>query len=136
MLKSVLLALMFVASSGNAATSKYLIKSTQSWNGNELPAYALAQPEVTIKEIIIAPGEKLPWHQHPVINAGILLSGELVVQTREGKKLHLKAGDTLIELVNTSHTGQNISNEPAKIVVFYLAEQGEKVTVLDHEHKE
>lgn len=136
MLKSVLLALMFVASSGNAATSKDLIKSTESWNGNELPAYALAQPEVTIKEIIIAPGEKLPWHQHPVINAGILLSGELVVQTREGKKLHLKAGDTLIELVNTSHTGQNISNEPAKIVVFYLAEQGEKVTVLDHEHKE
>ena len=136
MLKQVVLGLMLAATSASAATSKDLIKSTQSWNGNELPAYALAQPEVTIKEIIIAPGEKLPWHQHPVINAGILLSGELVVQTREGKKLHLKAGDTLVELVNTSHTGQNISNEPAKIVVFYLAEQGEKVTVLDHEHKE
>ena len=136
MLKQVVLGLMFAATSASAATSKDLIKSTQSWNGNELPAYALAQPEVTIKEIIIAPGEKLPWHQHPVINAGILLSGELVVQTREGKKLHLKAGDTLIELVNTSHTGQNISTEPAKIVVFYLAEQGEKVTILDHEHKD
>ncbi|ACJ31230.1 Conserved protein, contains double-stranded beta-helix domain [Shewanella piezotolerans WP3] len=135
MLKSVLLALMFAATSVSAATSKDLIKSTQSWNGDRLPAYVLNQPEVTIKEIVIAPGEQLPWHQHPVINAGILLSGELVVQTRDGKKLHLKAGDTLIELVNTSHTGQNISAEPAKIVVFYLAEQGEKVTVLDHEHK-
>lgn len=118
----------------NAASSKDLIKSTESWDGNKLPAYSLTQPEVTIKEIIIAPGEKLPWHQHPVINAGILLSGELMVHTRDGKQQHLKAGDALIELVNTSHYGKNISAEPAKIVVFYLAEKGDKVTVLDHKH--
>ncbi len=136
MLKPVLLGLMLATTSVSAATSKDLIKSTQSWNGNKLPAYALTQPEVTIKEIVIAPGEKLPWHQHPVINAGILLSGELVVQTRDGNKLHLKAGDTLIELVNTSHTGTNISSEPAKIVVFYLAEQGVGVTILDDEHRD
>lgn len=118
----------------SAATSQDLIKSTESWDGNKLPAYSLNQPEVTIKEIVIAPGEELPWHQHPVINAGILLSGELMVYTRDGKQKNLKAGDTLIELVNTSHYGKNISEEPAKIVVFYLAEQGDKVTVLDHKH--
>ncbi|MCJ8302965.1 cupin domain-containing protein [Shewanella sp.] len=94
----------------------------------------MTQPEVTIKEIVIAPGEELPWHQHPVINAGILISGELMVYTRDGKKKNLKAGDTLIELVNTSHYGKNISSEPAKIVVFYLGEKGDKVTVLDHKH--
>ncbi|AQS37149.1 hypothetical protein Sps_01989 [Shewanella psychrophila] len=128
------LGLFFAATSVSAATSKDLIKSTESWDGNKLPAYSLTQPEVTIKEIVIAPGEELPWHQHPVINAGILLSGELMVYTRDGKQKNLKAGDTLIELVNTSHYGKNISTEPAKIVVFYLAEQGDKVTVLDHKH--
>lgn len=128
------LGLFFAATSVSAATSKDLIKSTESWDGNKLPAYSLTQPEVTIKEIVIAPGEELPWHQHPVINAGILLSGELMVYTRDGKQKNLKAGDTLIELVNTSHYGKNISTEPAKIVVFYLAEQGDKVTVLDHKN--
>jgi len=54
-----------------------------------------------------------------------------VVYTRDGKEKKLKTGDTLIELVNTSHYGKNISQEPAKIVVFYLAEQDAKVTMLD-----
>lgn len=115
------LSLMFGVFTASAATSKDLIKSTETWNGQKLPAYSLTQPEVTIKEIVVAPGEELPWHQHPVINAGILLSGELVVYTRDGKEKKLKTGDTLIELVNTSHYGKNISQEPAKIVVFYLA---------------
>ena len=125
------LSLMFGVFTASAATSKDLIKSTETWNGQKLPAYSLTQPEVTIKEIVVAPGEELPWHQHPVINAGILLSGELVVYTRDGKEKKLKTGDTLIELVNTSHYGKNISQEPAKIVVFYLAEQDAKVTMLD-----
>ena len=109
------LSLMFGVFTASAATSKDLIKSTETWNGQKLPAYSLTQPEVTIKEIVVAPGEELPWHQHPVINAGILLSGELVVYTRDGKEKKLKTGDTLIELVNTSHYGKNISQEPAKI---------------------
>ena len=134
MLKLLFTTLMLTSLTAGAVTSKDLIKSTESWDGNKLPAYSLTQPEVTIKEIVIAPGEELPWHQHPVINAGILLSGELMVYTRDGKQKNLKAGDTLIELVNTSHYGKNISSEPAKIVVFYLAEQGDKVTVLDHKH--
>ncbi|QFU21951.1 cupin domain-containing protein [Shewanella eurypsychrophilus] len=134
MLKLCWLVFLLGSFSVSAATSKDLIKSTESWDGNKLPAYSLTQPEVTIKEIVIASGEELPWHQHPVINAGILLSGELMVYTRDGKQKNLKAGDTLIELVNTSHYGKNISEEPAKIVVFYLAEQGDKVTVLDHKH--
>lgn len=134
MLKLLSATLMFTSLTAGAATSKDLIKSTESWDGNELLAYSLTQPEVTIKEIVIAPGEELPWHQHPVINACILLSGELMVYTRDGKKKNLKAGDTLIELVNTSHYGKNISSEPAKIVVFYLGEEGDNVTVLDQNH--
>ncbi|WP_076408399.1 cupin domain-containing protein [Shewanella sp. UCD-KL12] len=131
MLKLCCLTLLLGSLSVSAATSKDLIKSTESWDGNKLPAYSLTQPEVTIKEIVIAPGEKLPWHQHPVINAGVLMSGELMVYTKEGKRKHLKAGEALIELVNTSHYGENISEEPAKIIVVYIAEAGKKVTVIE-----
>ncbi|ACA87446.1 cupin domain-containing protein [Shewanella woodyi] len=133
MLKPLYSLLLMGAFSATAATSKDLIKSTETWDGQTLPQYSLVQPEVTIKEIVIAPGEQLPWHQHPAINAGILLSGELIVYTRDGKEKNLKAGEPLIELFNTSHYGKNISSEPAKIVVFYLAEKDAAVTVLDKE---
>ncbi|MGR5145259.1 cupin domain-containing protein [Photobacterium alginatilyticum] len=113
-----------------AATSMDLVKTTRSWDGQMLPAYTLNQPEVTIKKITVAPGEKLPWHQHPVINAGILLSGELRVTTTD-QVLELKEGDTIIEVMNTSHFGENTGKTPAEIIVFYLAEKGAEVTVLD-----
>ena len=51
-----------------------LAQTTSSWNGNTLPGYPQGQPQVTILKIIIPPGFELPLHQHPVINAGVLLS--------------------------------------------------------------
>jgi quercetin dioxygenase-like cupin family protein len=130
MIRFISLALLVASMSSNAATSKDLVKSTTTWDGHKLPSYSLVQPEVTIKEITIEPGEKLPWHQHPVINAGVLISGELTVHTA-GKSLKMEAGDSLVELVNTSHYGENTGKEPAKIIVFYLAEKDQTVTVLD-----
>ncbi|PSW16423.1 cupin domain-containing protein [Photobacterium rosenbergii] len=114
----------------SAATSKDLIKTTSSWNGEPLPSIQLQQPEITIKEIIVEPGEKLPWHQHPVINTGILLSGQLTVHTQD-KKVTLNAGEVLVEVMNTSHYGENTGDEPAKVIVFYIAEKDSKVTILD-----
>ncbi|KHT64848.1 cupin [Photobacterium gaetbulicola] len=114
-----------------AATSQDLVKTTTSWDGQPLPSVQFNQPEITIKEIIIAPGEKLPWHQHPVINTGILLTGQLTVHT-QNKKITISAGDPLVEVMNTSHYGENTGSEPAKVIVFYLAEKGSELTVLDN----
>lgn len=125
------LPLLLISLSLSAATSKNLVKTTTSWDGKPLPAIQFSQPEITIKEITVEPGEKLPWHQHPVINTGILLSGQLTVHTQD-KKIDLNAGDTLVEVMNTSHYGENTGNEPATVIVFYIAEKGSKVTVLDH----
>ena len=132
MLKILPIALLFTSLHSTAATSVDLVKSTKTWNGTNLPAYTFTQPEVTIKKIIIAPGEKLPMHQHPVINAGVLLSCTQNVYSNDGKELKMKAGDGLIELVKTSHYGINDSEtEPAEIIVFYIGEKGEEVTVID-----
>lgn len=124
-------ALMALSVNAQGASSVDLIQSTRSWDGSVLPAYQLTQPEVTIKKITIAPGERLPDHQHPVINAGLLLEGSLkVVKLADGKTLQLQAGDTLVELVNQPHYGINNGDTPATIVVFYLAEQGQTVTTI------
>ncbi len=72
-----------------------VLKTTQSWNGEKLPAYPSGQPEVTLLNITIPAGTKLPLHQHPVLNAGILRKGELTVTTQSGEKLLMKAGDPI-----------------------------------------
>ena len=106
-----------------------LVKTTKSWNGTDLPKYPLGKPEVTILRIKIPVGAKLPVHEHPVINAGVLLSGQLTVKTENGKVLHLKAGDPIVEVVDTWHYGVNDGGAPAEIIVFYAGVVGDKITI-------
>jgi quercetin dioxygenase-like cupin family protein len=106
-----------------------LAKSTKSWNGDLLPKFPDGQPEVTILKITIQPGVKLPMHAHPVYNAGVLLEGQLTVITKDGKTLNMKAGDPIIEVVNTWHYGVVKGDKPAVIIVFYVGKEGEKLTV-------
>ncbi|MEE4243041.1 MAG: cupin domain-containing protein [Desulfopila sp.] len=113
------------------AVVEKLITTRKSWDGTPLPAYPQGLPEVTLLRITIPAGTRLHTHSHPVINAGILLSGNLTVITTEGKTLHLKAGDPIVEVVNTLHYGINEGNIPAEIVVFYAGVAGTPITVLE-----
>ena len=112
-----------------AVKATELAKSNLSWDGNPLPSYPTEKPEVTIMRIIIPAGAQLPLHEHPVINAGVLISGELTVITKEGKTLHLKAGDPIIEVVSTWHYGKNEGSLPADIIVFYAGVAGKPITI-------
>ena len=116
----------------NATKVDVLVKSTTSWDGEELPGYATGKPEVTILRILVPPKTRLPLHEHPVINAGVLLKGELTVETEEKKTLHLKAGDAIVEVVDKWHYGRNDGTEPAEIIVFYAGVQGRPITVKEH----
>lgn len=106
-----------------------LVKSTSSWNDSTLLSYPQGQPEVTILKIDIPPHTRLDLHQHPYINAGVLLKGELSVLAENGQQLHLKQGDALIELVNTYHYGMNDGDEVAQIIVFYAGIKDIPITV-------
>lgn len=114
-----------------SAEVEELTKASLSWDGSALPAYPEGSPEVTILRITIPPHTALPMHHHPVINAGMLLEGELTVHTPDGRTLTLKKGDTLVELVNQPHYGRNNGDEPAVILVFYAGVQGKPITVLE-----
>jgi quercetin dioxygenase-like cupin family protein len=118
-------------SHGNSVASKELIKTSQSWNGASLPAYPQGQPQITILRITIPAGAQLDIHSHPVINAGVLISGELTVLTKDGKTLYLKAGDPIVEVVNTSHYGINQGKVPAEIIVFYAGTVDSPITVVE-----
>jgi quercetin dioxygenase-like cupin family protein len=108
-----------------------LAQSIHSWNGELLPAYPGGQPEVRILRIRIPAGARLATHHHPVINAGVLTEGELTVVSDTGERLHLRAGDAIVELVNRWHYGQNEGSVPAEIIVFYAGVSGTPITVLE-----
>lgn len=107
-----------------------LVKSTKSWNGSKLPKYLDGNPEITILKIIIPPKTKLSLHKHPEINAGVLLKGSLRVISKDNDTLNLKAGEPIVELVNTWHYGENLGTEPAEIIVFYAGVEGTPITVV------
>ena len=106
-----------------------LLKTSASWDGAALPSYPRGKSEVTIVRITVQPGAEFPLHQHPVINAGVLLSGELVVTTATKKTIHVKAGDAIAEVVNTWHSGKNEGKVPAEILVFYAGTVGTPITI-------
>jgi quercetin dioxygenase-like cupin family protein len=114
----------------NSIVVKELVKTTKSWDGEFLLAYPQGQPEITIRRISIPAGARLDTHSHPVINAGLLMSGQLTVVTVDGKTLHLKAGDPIVEVVNTLHYGINQGTLPAEIVVFYAGAVDTPITVV------
>jgi quercetin dioxygenase-like cupin family protein len=113
----------------NAVKTDVLAKTSVSWDGMDLPNYAKGKPEITILRIKIPPKTQLPLHKHPVINAGVLLKGTLTVVTKEEEILHLKAGDSIVEVVNKWHYGINEGNESAEIIVFYAGVQGSPITI-------
>ena len=108
---------------------KELVRTSKSWDGKLLVPYSQGQPEITILRISIPAGARLDTHSHPVINAGVLMSGQLTVKTTDGQVLRLKAGDPIVEVVNTLHYGINDGTVPAEIVVFYAGIVGQAITV-------
>lgn len=128
--------LLFAALSGPAfalnnpgVVVETLVRGSDSWDGTPLPAYPDGQPQLTILRIQIPPGTTLPMHKHPVINAGVLLSGVLTVVTEQDETLQLKAGDPIIEVVNKWHYGRNDGTETAEIIVFYVGTAESPLTV-------
>jgi len=113
----------------NGVQVSVLTKTTKSWNQSTLPHYPQGQPQITILRILIPAGTSLPLHTHPVINAGVLIKGELTVMTKNGKTLHLKAGDPIVEVVNTWHYGKNEGTEPVDIIVFYAGTKDAPITL-------
>ena len=106
-----------------------LIKTTTSWNGATLPPYGEGQPEITIIRYRFAPGASIPMHMHPVINAGVLLKGELNIFTKTGEKITLKAGEPLVELFKEWHYGSNPGTEPIDLIVVYAGTVGTPLTI-------
>ena len=106
-----------------------LIRTSQSWDGVELPDYLQGRPEVVAIKYEIPVDQKLEWHHHPVMNHGILVQGELTIISKDGKEKVLHEGEAVVEMVNTIHHGENNGNKPVILYMFYLSQKDMPLSV-------
>jgi len=103
-------------------TSEELIRTSQSWDGVELPDYLQGRPELVAVKYVFPAGQKLGWHHHPVMNYGVLVQGELTIIGQDGKEKVVHEGEAVVEMVNTIHHGENRGTKPVILYMFYLSQ--------------
>ena len=110
-------------------TSEELIRTSQSWDGVELPDYFQGRPELVAVKYVVPAGQKLGWHHHPVMNYGILVQGELTIIGQDGKEKVVHEGEAVVEMVNTIHHGENRGDKDVILYMFYLSQKDSLLAV-------
>lgn len=106
-----------------------LVRTSQSWDGVELPDYPEGCPELVAVKYEFPAGQKLGWHHHPSMNFGILVQGELTIIDQEGNEKVVHEGEAVVEMVGTVHHGENRGNKPVILYMFYLSQKDEPLAV-------
>ena len=104
--------------------STELVRTSQSWNGVDLPDYLVGRPEIVGIKYEIPAGQKLGWHDHPVMNFGILMQGDLTIISQDGLEKTVHEGEVVVEMVGTIHHGENRGSKPVILYMFYLSQEG------------
>jgi quercetin dioxygenase-like cupin family protein len=82
-------------------------------------------PTVQAVMITFQPGDKTGVHKHPFPHYGYMLEGVLtIVNTESGKVFDLKAGEFLVEMLNTAHYGENRGSVPVRILIVDSVPEG------------
>ena len=87
-----------------------LIRTSQSWDGVELPDYFEGRPELVAVKYVFPVGQKLGWHHHVAMNYGVLVQGELTIIGQDGK-------------TKVIHHGENRGTKPVILYMFYLSQK-------------
>ena len=103
--------------------STELIRTSQSWDGVELPDYLQGRPELVAVKYVFPAGQKLGWHHHPVMNYGVLVQGELTIIGLDKKEKVVHEGEAVVEMVGTIHHGENRGNKDVILYMFYLSQK-------------
>lgn len=105
-------------------TSRVVLKTSVTADGEKLRYPVTDKPEVTAVEIEIAPGGRTGFHSHPVPVLAWVAAGTLTVEYEGGLVRSFKAGDPLVETIGRRHEGRNLGTAPVRLLVFYVGAEG------------
>ena len=88
-----------------------VVETAASWDGAPLPSYPRGAPRVTILRATVPPHTALAMHTHALVNAGVILRGELTVIAETGAQRMFRAGE-------------NRGDGELELVMFYAGTQG------------
>ena len=119
--------------SGDGYTKRIVVtpisRATTTASGQRIAYPRTSSPQVTAVLVEIPPGAETGWHMHPFPCYAYILSGKLTVKIQGKKPRDLRAGDALVEAVNTPHNGTNKGREPVRLVMFVTGETDKPFTV-------
>jgi quercetin dioxygenase-like cupin family protein len=88
-----------------------LLQADSSWNGKPYTQYPAGRPQLTMLKVTMKPNTALPWHTHPIPNAGYVLSGDLTLHDRASGATHTyRTGESFAESVDDEHRGEAGAN--------------------------
>lgn len=117
---------------GGKVKSVELLKTSQSWDGAELPDYLQGKPELRVLKVVVPPHCSLPKHHHDVMSYGVVNKGALtLVRESDKKEITIQTGGAVVETVGTVHHGENRGNDTVEVIVFYLSQEGKPLSVSD-----
>ena len=106
-----------------------LIRTSQTWDGAQLPDFPQGRPELTVFRTVFPVGAITGWHHHTAVNYGIVSQGDLTIVCKNGKEHTFHEGEPLVEVVGTIHRGENRGTKPVILDMFYFAEPGKVLTI-------
>jgi len=106
-----------------------LLKTLQDAAGQKIAYPKTGDAELSAILVEIPVGAKTGWHKHTSPCVAYLMEGELQVETADGAKRIVKAGEAFAEVVNLAHNGQNLGSVPVRLVLFVAGEKGAPISV-------
>lgn len=91
--------------------------------------YPKGEPQLTGVIVEVPPGTDTGWHVHPHPCIGYVLDGDISLEVKDHPTRQFKAGDSLVEVVNTCHRGVNTGDKPVRILFFAIGEKGTPIAV-------
>jgi len=86
--------------------------------------------EVTVGEIVIAPGGSTGWHYHDGELIAVVRSGTLTRTMHDCSTVVTSAGGSFVEPAgrHDSHIGRNLGTEPVVLLVTYVLPAGQPLS--------
>ena len=105
-----------------------VLKSGKTADGDPLAYPQTQNPEVVSVIGTLEPKGQTALHRHPVPVFVYILEGQLAVQTEGKERRQYKAGEAFLESVNIWHQAFNEGDQPAKLLVLFIGEEGKPTT--------
>ena len=110
---------------------KELLVTSKTIVGEDIRYPTTGAPRITVAMVTVVPGAPAAFHRHPVPLVGYILEGELTVDYGDKGMKTFRAGDTLVEAMDTPHRGMNLGTSVVRLLAVYIGADGSDNVALE-----